>query len=719
MDGKFTEEAALAVNIAFAEAAGNGAGYVGSEHLLIGLVLRNGDAGQLILSCGGSAKALRKEAEKEKGGSFGVSGDMTACLKRVLMKAAGLAGKGAQVCEKHLLSALLSEDCAGRRCAEAVCDMEKLYEGLEELMLEDKMLQKCKKVSNKPTPLLDKNSCDLTEKARLGKTDPVIGRESEEERVIQILLRRFKNNPCLVGEPGVGKTAVAEAVALRIAEGRVPDALKDKRVVSIDIPMLVAGTKYRGEFEDRLRGIIEEVRNAGDVILFADELHTIVGAGAAEGAIDASNILKPYLARGELQLIGATTHREYRRYIEKDGALARRFQRVVLEEPSAEECVLILRGLRERYEKFHSVSISDDALTAAAELSDRFITDRYMPDKAIDLVDEAAAMLRMNSRGQKRPVLLRSDIEAALKARIGVCFGEEPADAGRAEVLKSRIRGQDSAVEAVVSALDRCRAGCMCRSDAPLCSFLFTGAKGTGKKALAKEAAALMFGDSERFACFDMSGYTEPQSLSRLTGACPGYAGCEEGGLLTEFVKRTPYCLLFFDNAQRACGEALALIRRILDEGRVEDGCGGAVSFRGCVVVVSADTGNGASAGFCQNEDAEVCPKLRDISGSVDERVCFKPLDSEALMEIANGYLLELSERFPLSGARFSAPAGFAENICKDCAEKGMGAGELRTMINRKARLFMRGSREVGNRPDTAGFCGSGEKIGKIAAKNC
>lgn len=721
MERKFTEEAALAVNIAFSEAARCGAGFVGSEHLLIGLVLQNGETGRLLVSCGGGLAALRGKMEACR---FPQAAhpceEMTPKLKCILMKATVIAGKDRRVCGAHLLSAILSEECCGRRIAEEVCDTELLYNGLEKLMLEDKMLQKSKKTQSKPTPLLDKNGRDLTEKALLGGTDPVIGREKEEERVIQILLRRSKNNPCLVGEPGVGKTAVVEAVALRIAEGRVPEALKNKRLVALDLPSLVAGTKYRGEFEDKLRGIIEEVQSADNVILFADELHTIVGAGAAEGAIDASNILKPYLARGELQLIGATTLKEYKRYIEKDGALERRFQRVLLEEPSVTECVSILRGLKDKYEEYHSVKISEEALYAAAELSERFVTDRHMPDKAIDLMDEAAAAKRLESVGRRRGgVVYRADVEAALEAQTGVCFNGKPISEAAALAVKQRVCGQAAAVDTVVEALNRCRAGYSCSEEAPLCSFLFTGAAGTGKAELAREAARLMFGTDRRFMRFDMAEYSEPHNISRLTGASPGYTGCEDGGALTEWVRKAPYSLLLFDNAQSACAEALAVIRRILEEGCLRDGCGSKISFRGCIVVVAADTEQCAAAGFCADGGGRQDKRLQAIAELVEERVRFRALDKEALSAIAEGYLAQMNIRLAPLGIRLGAEAGFAESIGADCAKKGMGASALRARLGKHAKTLFSGRAVCEDAITATLFCENGEEKLKISAKNC
>lgn len=719
MDGKFTPAATAAVNTAFSEAARFGVGYVGTEHLLIGLASLGDGVGALLSACGGDADSLRQAlaARRQPQSACRGSEDMTAKLKKVLMRAAVLAGRGESADSVHLLFALMAEECAGKRLADEICDTERLYEGMEKLMLEDKMLQKNKTVQRRPTPLLDKNGTDLTEKAASGRLDPVIGREREEHRVIQILLRRTKNNPCLIGEPGVGKTAVAEAIALRIAEGRVPEQLKDKRLVVLDIPALVAGTKYRGEFEEKLRGIIEEVRQAGDVILFTDELHTIVGAGAAEGAVDASNILKPYLARGELQLMGATTLKEYKKYIEKDGALERRFQTVVLEEPSKEACLNILRGIRERYEEFHRVRISEAALTAAVELSAKYVTDRCFPDKAIDLMDEAAAHKRMQSpRSRRDAVVEAEDVEAVLENAVGISTHRRAVSESAIAAAKARLCGRDKAVDAVAAALHRCRLGF--GSGGTLCSFLFTGAAGTGKTALAKETARLMFENDKAFIRFDMSEYSEPHSLMRLVGTPTGLGGNGEGGELTEKVRRNPHSLVLFDNAHKACNEALFLIKRILEEGSISDAGGTSVSFRSAVVVIAATEEGAAVAGF--NGGAGMASRrFGEIAERADEWVRLSPLDKEALSAVAKGYIEELKQSLAPVGIRLGVESGFTSHLAEDCARKGVGAGDLRKRLCRQAhRLLDRQCRGDTNL-EAVLFCENGEQKFKITAKNC
>lgn len=700
MDGKFTSAATAAVSAAFFEASRQGAGYVGTEHLLIALASLDDATGALISECGGSAEVLRRESAKRRQslGAARVSEDMTAKLKKVLMRGAALAGKGESADSLHLLFAMMSEECAGKRLAEELCDAERLYEEMEKLMLEDKMLQKNKRPQRKPTPLLDKNGVDLTEKAAAGELDPVIGREKEEERVIRILLRRTKNNPCLIGEPGVGKTAVAEAIAMRIAEGRVPEGLKNKRLAVLDIPALVAGTKYRGEFEEKLRGIIEEVKQAGDVILFTDELHTIVGAGAAEGAVDASNILKPYLARGELQLMGATTLKEYGKYIEKDGALDRRFQRVVLEEPSSSACLDILRGVRERYEEHHRVRITDGALRAAVELSGKYLTDRRFPDKALDLMDEAAAQKRMECGGCRREATVeREDVESVLRSAYGIDVGRKSVPHTAVEAAKKRLFGREEAVDRVARALNRCLMGL--GTGGALCSFLFTGVSGTGKTALAKEAARLAFGKEEAFLSFDMSEYSDPYSLNRLLG---------EGGLLGEAMRKSPRTLVLFDNAHKACPEALGIIRRIVEEGSLTDYCGCKINFRNAVVAVSAVSEAGAVAGFSGGGGR--AGRLRDIADCAEEWIRLSPLGKDELSAAAVGFVEEMNLKLPMGGER-----ALALGVAEDCARRGLGAAALKKHIKRQAHLVLLeakgGEREV--------FCQKEDQNCKITAKNC
>lgn len=714
MNGKFSEEAGLAVNTAFLEAAKLSQGYVGSEHLLIGLAQSHGAVGELMRSLGMSASAMRRRLKEQIGlGSIDTdSRDMTPKLKKLLLKAANSIPKGISVGCGRLLWTVLSEESAGKRLAESFCGVSRLYGELENLMAEEEGMEKISKTTRKPTPLLDKNGRDLTEKALKGQLDPVIGREREEERALQILLRRTKNNPCLIGEPGVGKTAVAESIALRIAEGRVPEGLKDKRLVVLDVPSLVAGTKYRGEFEDKLRGIIEETIAAGNVILFADEIHTVVGAGAAEGAIDASNILKPYLARGELQLMGATTLKEYKKYIEKDGALERRFQTVLLEEPDEKACLAVLKGLRRRYESFHGVIIEDDALAAAVELSVRYIGERCLPDKAIDLMDEAAARRRMLTTDKRGfPTVGREDVEAVLETGLGVSLKNHRLGLECAEELKGRVFGQDGAVEKTVAALRRfCRG--FPREGRPFGSMLFAGGRGVGKASLAKAAAVLAFGDEKCFFHVDMAEFGDRYGISRLLG------NGDEGGVLTERVRRRPRCLVFFDNMQMAEPEALGMVRKILDEGALADGSGLTVSFKGCIVVIAFATEKGGRAGFTVvgREEEAIGGELWE---KVDETVVFAACREKELTAVAEGCLEELKSGLASMGVRLEQAEDFAAAFASHCSGKGLSAGRLKRRLARRVEQLV--DRELSAEKELSALLvwENGEEKLKISAKNC
>lgn len=712
MEGKFTVWANYAVNVAFMEAARLGTGYVGTEHLLLGLASLGDRVGELIKESGGSKELIKKElAERRRGmAQQRQSEDMTAKLKKVLFRSAALA-KGESADSLHVLFALMAEDCAGRRLAEELLDTAHLYEEMEKLMLEEKMLQRNKTPQRKPTPTLDKNGSDLTERAAKGQLDPVIGRESEENRVIQILLRRTKNNPCLIGEAGVGKTAVAESIALRIAEGRVPERLRDKRIVSLNVASLVAGTKYRGEFEEKLRAIIDEVKEAGDVILFTDELHTIVGAGAAEGAVDASNILKPYLARGELQLMGATTLREYRKYIEKDSALERRFQRVILEEPDKEACLDILKGIKDRYEEFHGVVIRDEALLLAVELADKYISDRAFPDKAIDLMDEAAAYkksLCLQRRGDT--VVEKEDVETVLKTASGIGYYKSRVSETALEQAKKRLYGRSEELDRIKNALDRCRLGL--GSGGVFCSFLIKGGVGTGKTALAKEIARLAFGKDKALLRIDLSDYAEAYSVSRLTGAGGG-----DGGELTERIRRQPNSLVLFDNAHLGCKEAVGVIKRILEEGSIRDADGIKVSFRNAVIAVAVTTSSKAVAGFDGGRRTD-CKGFESIAELAEEVISLSPLSTETLTAIVADAVEEIKESLAPMGVSLDADKDFAFAFAKSFEGKDLAAGGIKRRLRKQAYPL---SEEVFGTEGAEAvlFWENGEQKIKISARNC
>ncbi len=683
---RFSEGAKRVLSAALSLAKEMGHSYIGSEHLLAGISLEKGSTAARLLSQRGVTESeLRRRIVGIVGTgvrSAVTTEDLTPTCRRILTRAALYAGgrKNALVDVEHLLMALLKEECVGKRLAENCgADSGELLDILEELYGRgsDLRAEEVRPIL-KSTPLLDRNAVNLTEKALLGKTDPVIGREKEEEQVISILLRRTKNNPCLVGEAGVGKTAIVESVAARIAEGRVPEALLGKRIMSLEIASIVAGTKYRGEFEEKIRGILTEAREAEDVILFIDEIHTIVGAGAAEGAVDASNILKPSLARGEIKLIGATTEKEYKRLIEKDAALDRRFRRVTVVEPSPEECLHILRGLKEKYERFHGVSLTASALETAVRLSHRYIGDRFLPDKAIDLMDEAAARKRMLGG----TLVDGEDVALAAEEKTGIPLsslsgGEVERLRGLEARMKERILGQDAAVEAVCSGVRRAKAGVR-DGEKPACSFLFIGRSGVGKTECAKVLAELLYG-KDSFLRLDMTEYAEPHSLSKLIGAPPGYAGYGEGGFLTERVRRRPYSLILFDEVEKAHPEVRGLLLQILDEGKLTDSAGLTVSFQNATVVMTANVGEGAMGiGFAATQREEARKRAEallsaELTDRVDEIAYFRPLEKDTLARVALCRMRSLTRRLKEQGITVNVDPSFL-SLALEEAEGGARA---------------------------------------------
>ena len=605
------------------------------------------------------------------------------------------------------------------------------------------------------TRVTDRYSRDLTRLAAQGRLDPLIGREREVNRVIQILSRRTKNNPALIGEPGVGKTAVAEGLALRIAAGAVPDSLRGKRLLSLDLTAMVAGTKYRGEFEDRVNVVVAEVRRAGNVILFVDELHNIVGAGSAEGAIDAANILKPCLSRGEIQMVGATTVDEYRKYIEKDAALERRFQPVRVEEPTEQQALEILRGLRARYEQYHGVTISDGALEAAVELSRRYLPDRYLPDKAIDLIDEGAAKLRMEGTvpAGLRALAGRAEEAAREKARAVAAEDYERAamlrDAeedfrrelerkrrkgdglrtlGREQVaavisqwtgipleaitrgeaqrllelegeLRRRVVGQDEAVRAVCAAIRRGRVG-LKEPGRPVGVFLFLGPTGVGKTELCRALAEALFGSEEALIRFDMSEYMEKHTVSRLVGAPPGYVGHEEGGQLTERVRRRPWSVVLFDEIEKAHADLHNILLQVMEDGVLTDGQGRRADFRNTVIVMTSNIGArklvshappmgfaGGSREECRREEILAELKKRfppEFLNRLDETVIFHPLASGDLEQIAGRLLSGLRGRLSALGVELEAPREAVALLADTYGEREQGARPIRRAVRRR-----------------------------------
>ncbi|MGN1081102.1 MAG: ATP-dependent Clp protease ATP-binding subunit, partial [Acutalibacteraceae bacterium] len=618
---------------------------------------------------------------------------------------------------------------------------------------------------NSKTPTLDKWGTDLTEKAKKGEIDPVIGREKEIERVIQILCRRTKNNPCLIGEPGVGKTAIAEGLALKITEGNVPEILRDKRIVTLDLTGMVAGTKYRGDFEERIKNSIDEVKASKNTILFIDELHTIVGAGASEGSTDAANILKPSLARGDMQVIGATTVSEYRKYIEKDAALERRFQPVTVGEPSAEDAEKILLGIRDKFEAHHKVKITDEAVSAAVKLSQRYINDRYLPDKAIDIIDEAASKVRLenytppeslkaledeikNIKSEKTNAVNNQDFERAAKLRDTEKEKEKELERLHREweksnetvqktvgaeqiaeivsgwtkipvteltkeeskrlldmenILHKRIVGQDEAVSAVARAIRRGRVG-LKDPKRPNGSFIFLGPTGVGKTELCKALAESLFGDENAVVRFDMSEYMEKHTVSRLIGSPPGYVGFDEGGQLTEQVRRKPYCVLLFDEIEKAHPDVFNILLQILEDGRLTDSQGVTVSFKNCIIVMTSNVGASKivntthSLGFgdadTASEDDEkikeaVMSELKsqfkpEFLNRVDDIIVFKSLTKDDITEIAGRMLEALKKRVKDLGIEIRFDETAVNEISSVGYDKVYGARPLRRAITSK-----------------------------------
>jgi len=643
--------------------------YIGSEHLLLGLLsVGDASASRFLFERGIDADRLREVICRIAGTSVPTSlmpSDMTPKTKKIIENSALISQKYGQsyIGTEHMLLAILEErDCVavkmleslGIRTADIRQDISSFLEGLSEI---SPALRKNDDVGGsvlRKMPTLSKYGRDLTAFAEEGKIDPVIGRHSESERVIQILCRRTKNNPCLVGEPGVGKTAVVEGLAQRIVDGNIPDLLSGKRIVTLDIPAMIAGAKYRGEFEERMKAVMEEVRESDEVILFIDEIHTIVGAGAAEGAVDAANILKPALARGEIQLIGATTLEEYRKHIEKDAALERRFQPISVGEPSEEDAVSILRGLRDKYEAHHGLRITDEAIDAAVKLSARYLNDRFLPDKAIDLIDEAASGKRISthaipadireieadlnrvihdkeeaignqqferaaalrdeekalkekyaaferslseiSSGANKEELTAEDIARTLTNWTGIPIseltaGESEKLAGLYDRLCKQVIGQEKACDAVASAIIRGRTG-LDRENGPIGSFIFLGQSGVGKTELCKALARIMFGSQKFLIRFDMSEYMEKHSVARLIGSPPGYVGYGEGGQLSEQVRRRPYSLILFDEIEKAHPDIFNILLQILEDGMLTDSQGRRVDFKNTVIIMTSNLGS-------------------------------------------------------------------------------------------------------------------------------
>ncbi|MFN3729245.1 MAG: ATP-dependent Clp protease ATP-binding subunit [Fimbriimonadaceae bacterium] len=778
---RFTERARKVVFYAQEEAQKFGEGYVSTEHLLLGLV-READsvAARVLEKMGVSLNRIKQEVEKQlHHGDHRSNADMTLTprAKRVIDLAYDEARNlnNNFIGTEHLLLGLIREGdgLAGRVLSKLGVELERARREVMAQQDSDTQTKGSSRSSQSggssspKTQTLDEFGRDLTELAREGKLDPVVGRQNEIDRVMQILCRRTKNNPCLIGEPGVGKTAIAEGLALRIVSGDIPDLLKGKRLISLDLAGLVAGTKYRGEFEERMKKVMEEMRRSeGQIILFVDELHTLVGAGAAEGAIDASNIMKPALARGELQCIGATTMDEYRKYIERDAALERRFQAVKVNEPSEEEAVDILRGLRKRYEAHHNVEITDDAITAAVQLSQRYITDRTLPDKAIDLVDEAASRVRLqqslppksiredkvkltklvseiehlsrkaaNEEEVRKLQTEREELEQSLFEREEEWQSEEKAEAivGETEIaqivqswtgipvtkiveaesqkllrmeedLHGRIIGQHDAVSAVSRAIRRSRSG-LKDPKRPMGSFIFLGPTGVGKTELAKALAAYLYEKESSIVRIDMSEYMERFSVSRLVGAPPGYVGYDEGGQLTEQVRRNPYCVVLLDEIEKAHPEVFNLLLQVMEDGHLTDSQGRTVDFRNTIIIMTSNVGVrpielDKGLGFrevkvdpndpktYENMKAKMLEEMRklfrpEFLNRVDEVIVFHHLKREEILRIADLNLKRVNEQAAAMGVTLELSEAVKDLLVSEGYDPNLGARPLRRAVQK------------------------------------
>jgi len=787
---KFTQRARNTVIHAQEEARELGHPAIGTEHLLLGL-LREGEGvgARALMNMGLDFDKAREEIIKFIGKNDvrleGISGDLpiTPRAKKVFNLAfdeARIQGVNYVGTEHLLLGILKEQECvACKVLISSGINIDELRQQVIMLLGGDVPERKSKdgynnkenlsggsniKRKNKSkTPTLDNFSRDLTHDAAEGRLDPVIGRETEIERVIQILSRRSKNNPVLIGDPGVGKTAIIEGLAQRILENRVPETLNSKRVVSLDLSAMIAGTKYRGEFEDRLTKILAEIKSAGNIILFIDELHTLVGAGAAEGAIDAANILKPSLARGEFQCVGATTINEYRKYIEKDAALERRFQPIIVDEPSIEESIEILKGLRDRYEAHHEVKISDEAIEAAVKLSARYISDRFLPDKAIDLIDEAASKVRLahyvvpdelkakerqldeiitekeasinqqeyekaarlrdeekklkeeiekqrqewiNKRTVEDGTVTAEDIAAIVSSWSGIPLSKMAvAESERLlqleDALHKRVVGQDEAVKAVSRAVRRARAG-LKNPKRPIGSFIFLGPTGVGKTELARALAEAIFGSEEAMIRMDMSEYMEKHAVSRMIGSPPGYVGHDEGGQLTEKIRRKPYSVILLDEIEKAHPDVYNILLQVLEDGRMTDGQGRTVDFRNTIIIMTSNLGaenlqKNRVMGFNRSiDDAEQYNKIKEqvmeqvkhafkpeFLNRIDEIIVFHNLNEADLKKIIQILLNDLSQRLKENGYKLEVTAAAEDLILKEGYDPTYGARPLKRAIQK------------------------------------
>lgn len=799
MQGKFTNKAQEVLKRAQEAALKLGNKYVGTEHILLGLTLVSDSvAAKALESQGVTYHQVMDKIQSMTGGTsaYYIPADFTPRAKRVVessVQEAFRMGTG-YVGTEHILIALIRENdnIAVRIMVSLDLNLQRLYDDIMNMLGEgeDQNSSACgmnsqgEKQEKSATETLDKFSRDMTALAKKNKFDPIVGRDKEIERIVQILSRRTKNNPCLVGDPGVGKTAIVEGLAQKIAEGNVPDTLKNKRIVGLDLSAMVAGSKYRGEFEERMKKAMDEVKADGNIILFVDEIHTIIGAGAAEGAIDASNILKPALSRGEIQLIGATTLEEYRKHIEKDAAFERRFQPVKVEEPDEQAAVAMLKALRDKYEMHHKVTISDDAIEAAVKLSSRYVSDRFLPDKAIDLIDEAASRLRLktfsapdnvaemeeklaemekekeaaikteefekaaeikraqdalraqwkeakkeweNNHENQAQVVTREEVAEVVSVWTGVPLQSLQEEESQRllhleDILHQRVIGQSEAVKALAKAIRRGRVG-LKDPNRPIGSFLFLGPTGVGKTELSKALAEALFGDEDAMIRIDMSEYMEKHSVSRMVGSPPGYVGYEEGGQLSEKVRRNPYSVVLFDEIEKASPDVFNVLLQVLDDGHITDGQGRKVDFKNTVIIMTSNAGARSivepkRVGFTsmeteeqsyQNMKKNVMEEVRHIFkpeflNRIDDMIVFHSLTQEDILEIVKLMTKTVSKRIKENmdiTVTFTDKA--LEKIAEEGYDKAFGARPLRRAIQSRiedafAEEYLMGNFKAGDK---------------------
>ena len=799
MQGKFTNKAQEVLKRAQEAALKLGNKYVGTEHILLGLTLVSDSvAAKALESQGVTYHQVMDKIQSMTGGTsaYYIPADFTPRAKRVVessVQEAFRMGTG-YVGTEHILIALIRENdnIAVRIMVSLDLNLQRLYDDIMNMLGEGEdqnssargMNSQGEKQEKSATETLDKFSRDMTALAKKNKFDPIVGRDKEIERIVQILSRRTKNNPCLVGDPGVGKTAIVEGLAQKIAEGNVPDTLKNKRIVGLDLSAMVAGSKYRGEFEERMKKAMDEVKADGNIILFVDEIHTIIGAGAAEGAIDASNILKPALSRGEIQLIGATTLEEYRKHIEKDAAFERRFQPVKVEEPDEQAAVAMLKALRDKYEMHHKVTISDDAIEAAVKLSARYVSDRFLPDKAIDLIDEAASRLRLktfsapdyvaemeeklaemekekeaaikteefekaaeikraqdalraqwkeakkeweNNHENQAQVVTREEVAEVVSVWTGVPLQSLQEEESQRllhleDILHQRVIGQSEAVKALAKAIRRGRVG-LKDPNRPIGSFLFLGPTGVGKTELSKALAEALFGDEDAMIRIDMSEYMEKHSVSRMVGSPPGYVGYEEGGQLSEKVRRNPYSVVLFDEIEKASPDVFNVLLQVLDDGHITDGQGRKVDFKNTVIIKTSNAGARSivepkRVGFTsmeteeqsyQNMKKNVMEEVRHIFkpeflNRIDDMIVFHSLTQEDILEIVKLMTKTVSKRIKENmdiTVTFTDKA--LEKIAEEGYDKAFGARPLRRAIQSRiedafAEEYLMGNFKAGDK---------------------